>query len=136
MKRHDAREQAMALIFEKSFRDDDNILQIITDAFEGRNEQIDDFAKNLSLGVEAKMEDIDRKITINLTGWKIDRLSRVALAIMRVAICEIDSFDDIPVSVSINEAVELAKKFATDEDAAYINGVLGAYARSQLPEKS
>ncbi len=120
----------MALIFEKSFRPEP-VSDIISGAEEGRNEPVDDFAKELSLCVEAHLSEIDRIIQNNLTGWKLDRISRVALAVMRVAVCEIDYFEDIPVSVSINEAVELAKKFATEEDASYINGVLGAFARGR-----
>ena len=62
-------------------------------------------------------------------GWSIKRISKSALAILRLAIYEMKYVDSIPVSVSINEAVEIAKKYATKEDAAFINGILSTVAK-------
>ena len=62
-------------------------------------------------------------------GWKISRISKISLALLRVAIYEMLYQDDIPVSVSINEAVELAKKYTGVDDSAFVNGVLGAVAK-------
>ena len=63
------------------------------------------------------------------TKWKLDRIVKVSLAILRMSISEMLYLEDIPVSVSINEAVELAKKYATEDDASFVNGVLGAVAK-------
>ena len=77
-------------------------------------------------------EEIDKIINENSVGWKVERLPKVSLALMRLAICEILYVPSIPSGVSINEAVELAKKFATQEDASFINGILGKYVRENL----
>lgn len=128
MTRKIARENAFVLIFEKSFREEtpEEILEI---AEESGELEIDDFAKELFLGVCENKEEIDKLISENITGWKIERLSSVALSASRLAVFEMLHMDDIPVGVSINEAVELCKKFGTDKDAAYVNGTLGAISR-------
>ena len=75
------------------------------------------------------MAEIDQLISSNLIGWTINRLSRVVLSILRLAVYEIKISNEIPTSVAINEAVELAKKFGADDDSSYINGVLGTIAK-------
>ena len=135
MKRRDTREAAMLLIFEKSFRDD-SMQEIIEDAIVSRAIELDDYSKNLVLKAEDSAEDIDYYIEKYLDKWKINRLPRVTLSVLRLAVCELRYFADIPVKVTINEAVELAKKYATEDDASYINGVLGSYVRENPPVKS
>ncbi|MEG1869995.1 MAG: transcription antitermination factor NusB, partial [Oscillospiraceae bacterium] len=66
--------------------------------------------------------------------WKLGRLPRIVLSILRAAYCEIKYLDDIPDSVAINEAVELAKIFAGEEDASFVNGVLGGISRGTVKE--
>ena len=78
-----------------------------------------------------RLDAIDQVIQKYSIKWNINRLPKVTLAILRLAICEIDGMEDIPVSVTINEAVELAKKFASEDDASFINGLLGAYVHSK-----
>lgn len=70
-------------------------------------------------------ESVDLIISQHLKGWKIDRIAKVDLAIIRLAIVEIQTIEDIPVSVSINEAINLGKKFNDEESGQFINGVLG-----------
>ncbi len=74
---------------------------------------------------------IDENISKHLKNWTIDRLSKVDLSILRLAVSEILYVEDIPTSVSINEAVNLAKKFSDEEASAYINGVLGSIEKDQ-----
>ena len=74
-------------------------------------------------------DEIDKIISENSVGWKIERLPKVTLAIMRLAFCELLYVPSVPTGVTINEAVELAKKFASQEDASFINGILGKYVR-------
>ena len=81
------------------------------------------------LGVKSKQSEIDECIEKYLKEWKKDRLSRVTISILRLAVYEILFEDEIPVSVSINEAVELGKKYSTKENATYINGVLGSLSK-------
>jgi len=78
-------------------------------------------------GLDTFLSDKDRldeMISSALTSWDIKRLSRVDISILRLALLEILNFDDIPEKVSINEAVELAKKYSTDKSPKFINGVL------------
>lgn len=128
MTRHEARELAFVLLFEKSFSDC-TIQEIIKNAGEARDIQSDDFAVSLAEGAESHMDEIDEKIYAHSHKWSKGRISRVSMAIMRLAVYEMQYIEDIPVSVSINEAVELAKKYGGEEDSAFINGVLGGITR-------
>jgi N utilization substance protein B len=75
-----------------------------------------------------KIKEIDTMICQKAKGWSIDRIGRVELTILRLSIYEILFDDDIPVSVSINEAVELAKKFGGDDAPSFVNGILSKFA--------
>ena len=123
MTRRQAREEAFILIFEKQFNDSslDDILEL---AIEVRDIKPDDYIKNAFFGVYDKLVDIDAIISENASGWDIGRLSKTALAVLRLAVFEMKYMDDIPVAVSINEAVEILKKYATVKDAKYVNGIL------------
>lgn len=68
-------------------------------------------------------------IESKLKNWKLSRISKVSLSILRVAVYELKYMDDVPTNVSINEAVELAKQYANEDDYSFINGVLGAIAK-------
>jgi len=125
MTRKGAREQAFIIIFEKSFNIDAEIGDIIENAVQERDLVCDDYIFTVVNSVFDNLEVIDRTIKENLTKWTIERLSKVALALLRLSVCEMMFMTDIPNGVSINEAVELCKKFATKDDSAYINGVLG-----------
>lgn len=136
MKRRDAREQAFLLIFEMSFHDEE-AKATIAQAIECRDLEVDEFASNLAGSAQERREEVDKLISEYSTRWKIDRISRVALALLRMAICEIlEAYSDVPIGVSINEAVELAKKYGGEEDAPFINGVLGAIVRDRKPNEA
>ncbi len=128
MTRKQAREEAFILIFEKEFNDD-NLSDILSLAEEVRDIEADEYINKVFFGVFENIEKIDGIISENAVGWSIKRISKTALAVLRLSIYEIEFFDEIPVSVSINEAVELAKKYATKEDAAFINGILSTVAK-------
>ncbi len=130
MKRSAAREQAFILIFEKSFREEE-IPEIIQAAVDARELEPNAFMSQLAEGTFEHLEFIDALIDKNCIGWKKERLSRVALAILRLCCFELLYREDIPVGVSIDQAIELAKKYATEEDASYINGVLGSISRNE-----
>ena len=89
----------------------------------------DEFVLLLANGVYDNLEAIDKTIKNHLIKWDMKRISKVALSILRLACYEMIYIDDVPVSVSINEAVELAKLYAGDDEPAFINGVLGAIAK-------
>lgn len=127
--RYKMREQAFFLCFESLFSDSD-IDEIADNAGDARDEFLSDYAIVCAKGVLENQETIDSKISANLkSGWKISRISKVSLAILRLAVYEMLYAEDIPVSVSINEAVELSKKYTVQDDTAFINGVLGAIAK-------
>lgn len=128
MSRTKNREQAFALLFEKSFNDRP-VEELAAGAMDARNEQVEPFALELAVGTESHTQEIDACIAAHLHNWSMNRISRVALAVLRLAVYEMLYREDIPVSVSINEAVELAKRYGGQEDASFINGVLGSVAR-------
>lgn len=103
---------------------------ILHDAAEARDLVPSAFAEQEALGVEAHREEIDSVIEQHIRGWSLRRLSKVALALLRLAIYEMKWEDSIPTSVSINEAVELAKTYGGKDDAPYINGVLASVAKT------
>ena len=128
--RYKMREQAFFLCFEMLFSDTD-IDELADNAGDARDEFLSDYALECAKGVFEHREEIDDMISKNLkAGWRITRISKVSLALLRLAIFEILYRDDVPVSVSINEAVELSKKYTVKDDTSFINGVLGAVAKS------
>ena len=129
MTRHEARELAFVLIFEKSFQEDVTIVELIENALELEIFPTNAFAENLAKKVYANVDEIDALINENLVGWSAKRISRVSRAILRLAVCELLYSENMPVGVAINEAVEIAKKYATADDASYVNGVLGSIAK-------
>lgn len=129
LNRTKAREQAFILIFEKGFSSHD-ISELIEVAKECLDDYQDsDFTERLAKGTIENLEYIDEIIEKNCIGWSTKRISKVALAVMRLCCYEIFFEKDIPTGVSIDQAVELAKKYATEDDASYINGVLGGIVR-------
>ena len=132
--KRDGREQAFILLFEKCFSDI-TIDEIIENAKDCREIKISDFTLNLVKGVDNNIDEIDNIIEENLTGWKLNRLSKINLTILRISAYEICKDENTPVSVSINEAILLAKQYSTDKDAAFINGVLGSIAKKSACDK-
>lgn len=128
MTRKQAREEAFILIFEKQFSSD-SLQSILEIAEEVRDIVPDDYIKTVFFGAYDSLEEIDGLISSNAVGWTINRISKTALAILRLAIFEMKYMEDIPVSVSINEAVELSKKYATKEDASFVNGILATVSK-------
>ena len=131
MTRSEAREQAFVLVFEKIFNPELTVedIKIITE--ESELFSLDEFAEKLFVTVCENVEKTDEIISSNLRKWTIARIPRVSLALLRLAVSEILYFEDVPDSVSANEAVELAKKYAGEEDASFINGVLGSVIRGK-----
>ena len=79
--------------------------------------------------------ELDGYIDKYAKGWKFSRIDRVASAIMRVAMYEILYMPDVPDKAAINEAVEIAKKYVDDDVVKFINGILGSFVRTELPEQ-
>lgn len=90
-----------------------------------------DYIRRLILLSDEHRDEIDGHIQSYAKGWKLDRISRTALALLRCALCEILFMEDIPDSAAINEAVELDKSFDEPDTVAFLNGVLGGFMRGE-----
>jgi N utilization substance protein B len=124
--RLEARERVFQIIFELSFGEN-----AVTDTAETDAATEHAAVQRQVACVKEHLHEIDAEIEKNLKGWKIGRISKVALAILRVAVCEMRYNPNIPVGASINEAVELAKRYGDEESPAFVNGVLGSVAREK-----
>ncbi len=129
MKRSEARELAFIIIFEHSFNGDG--IDAIIENGDKAKITAETFCYKLADTAINAIETSDQVIERLSTKWKINRLPKTTLAILRLAIAEITSGEDTPYSVIANEAVELAKKYASEEDASYINGILGSFIKEQ-----
>lgn len=132
MNRRQARENVFYLVFETEFQKEDiNCAELFQTAQDIGVIEYDEFTERVFFGVMNELESLDAKIADNAKGWKLERLSKVSLAIMRICVYEMLFCEDIPFNVSINEAVELAKKFDYDKAPSFINGVLNKVAENE-----
>ena len=92
-----------------------------------------EYIRTLTTMSRDKAAELDRAIERYARGWKSERISRTARAILRIALCEILYMDEIPAAVAINEAVELDKNYDDPETVAFVNGVLGGFMRGEFP---
>ncbi len=130
MQRKTARENAFLLIFEKACKNDETAEEIFTKATEERGLEYDDYVKQVFFGIIENFEVIEQEIEKHLTGWRKDRISPVSISILRLAAYEIMFVTDIPAKVSLNEAVELAKKYDDEKSYSFVNGVLNALVKA------
>ncbi len=132
MSRKKAREGLVSLMYQSSFEElNEDKVNIFIDNFGFEEDEID-FIKSGFQSIEKNLETIDNTISSNLRNWSIDRLFRLDLSILRVAVYEILYADNIPNEVAINEAVEIAKKFGTTDSSKLINGILGTIIRRDI----
>lgn len=132
MSRKIAREVAMKLLYERQFLGKEQKESI--DILEQEFELIDSDKKYLYdvlAGTENYEKEIDEIISKYAKGWTINRIAKVDLSILRLSLYEIMYRDDIPPGVSINEAVELAKKYGNEKSGSFINGILGSFIRDR-----
>ena len=130
MNRKTARENAFILLFEKAIKTDETFEEIFAKATDVRGLEVDDFVKRVFFGVAENEKVIDMKIDECLVGWKKERVSYVAKAILKLSAYELMFIEDIPAKVSINEAIELSKKYDDDKAYVFVNGVLNKLAES------
>ena len=127
MKRQKSREKAMELLFsmELSKITYEETIETFIEDYEMDLKTIDvDYIINVVKVVTDNLEDIDSRIVNALVNWKLDRVSKVNLTILRLAVGEMLFVDDVPGSVAINEAVELTKKYSDEKSTSFVNGVL------------
>ncbi|KXZ18547.1 N utilization substance protein B [Bacillus nakamurai] len=121
MKRRTAREKALQALFQIDVSDiapNEAIRHALDE------EKTDSFFEQLVYGVIEHQIQLDEMISGHLVNWKLDRIANVDRAILRLAVYEMVYADDIPANVSLNEAIELAKRFGDDKAAKFVNGVL------------
>ncbi len=128
MNRKTARENAFILLFELACKNDETAEEIFEKATGIRELECDDFVKTVFFGTNENIRVIDECIESSIVGWKSDRLSVVSKALLRLAVYEMMFLSDVPAKVSINEAIELSKKY--DDEKAYmlVNGALNKAA--------
>lgn len=128
MARPIAREAAMQLVFEQLFGGDATAETLVDLIDYTPNEKDSEYIDAVVKGIKEHAEQIDQEISACLRGWTLARLSRVDLAIMRLAVFEMQ-FTGLPAAVAINEAVELTRKYSGEESCPFVNGVLGTISR-------
>lgn len=126
-----SREQAFIILFEKSFNTELTVDEIIDIAVETEVITKNKMTVDLVKKAEEHIDEIDAVIERNLKGWSKQRISKVSLAILRMAVCEMKYFEKVPVGVSISEAVEICKVYGSEEDKSFINGILGSISREK-----
>ena len=145
MTRGNARELAVHLIYSQSFTGDEPAhvvsarldkeyyekLSVENDVYEDRPSRAQlRYIDNVVTGVSNRADDLNAEIQKYSIGWDVSRISRLARSIMQLAIYEILYVEDVPTGVAVSEAVRLAKKYDGDDTGAFVNGILGSFARS------
>ena len=136
MDRSLAREIGMKMLYAASLGGGETMDQVLeqseqTDTLSGADKT---FLENLVAGVTDRQQELDEIIGRYAQGWALNRLAKVDLTILRMAVYELLHMPEVPVGATINEAVELSKRFCEDKSSGFINGILGSVARAQTDE--
>ena len=142
MSRRLAREYAIQFLYSLEYNKDENMEQLLEEFFETQktSESISEdrltkkdkeFFNLLVDGTNEQKEFIDKKIMDNSLGWQKERIAKVDLSILRLGVFELFFVEDIPESVTANEAIEMAKRFSTEESSSFINGIIGKIIRDK-----
>ncbi len=126
--RSQSRERALSLLYEaeaKSSTGPEVLSSLVV--------PVDDAVRDIVIGVSERQTDIDAIISAHAQGWTIERMPSIDRLILRMAVFEILERSEVPLAVIIDEAVELAKRFSTDDSGRYVNGVLSAVGRQHRP---
>ena len=124
MTRKEAREEAFRLLFETEFRTEENPDEIFALSEENREVAENDYIRTVYFGVRAHLAEIDELIVRHSNGWKPSRISPISRSIIRLSIYEMLYLEDVPAAVSLNEAIELVKKFENLKMRSFVNGLL------------
>ncbi|MBQ7326062.1 MAG: transcription antitermination factor NusB [Clostridia bacterium] len=128
MQRKIARENAFMLIFESVCKRDETAEEIFDKATNVRGLEVDDYVREVFFGSYENATKIEEAMEKHFKGWKKERISPVSMAILRLGCYEIMFLSDIPAKVSINEAIELSKKYDDEKSYSFVNGVLNSVA--------
>ncbi len=130
MTRRELRENVFKMLFRVEFHEEGEMpdqLGMMDDELENIKEEDVAYINNKCSDIIAKIPELDEVINASTTGWKTTRMGKVDLSIIRLAVYEIKYEEDVPAKVAINEAVELAKLYGTDNSASFVNGVLAKF---------
>lgn len=131
MTRREIRENVFMMLFRVEFHNQDEMdeqISLFEDELASLREKDMIYIKDKCNSIFEKIDEIDSAVNEVSSGWKTSRMSKVDLSIIRLAVYEIKYEEDIPLKVSINEAVELAKKYGTDDSPSFVNGILAKFA--------
>lgn len=132
MGRSELRQHIFKMLFLIEFNGKDEMpeqIELYLDKIEELSDTDREYIVKKHAAIVEKVEEIDEILNTHTTGWKTTRMNKVDLTILRLAVYEIQWDEDVPAGVAINEAVELAKKYSSEEGPSFINGVLGKIAR-------
>lgn len=130
MTRRELRENVFKMLFRVEFHEEGEMsgqLGMMDDELENIKEEDAAYINHKCNEIIAKIPELDDAINASTTGWKTSRMGKVDLSIIRLAVYEIKYEEDVPAKVAINEAVELAKLYGTDNSASFVNGVLAKF---------
>lgn len=122
-----ARSQALQLLFQAE-ANSRSVIEVLDGDYALSEGPLDDYARRLALGADERRPDLDAVISARSTGWSLSRLNSVDRNILRLALYEMLSVEEVDIAVSIDECVELAKAYGTDESSRFVNGILGRVA--------
>ncbi|MDO8886519.1 transcription antitermination factor NusB [Candidatus Oleimmundimicrobium sp.] len=136
VERRRARKVALEILYQKDILDESIDEIIKARKLAGKESKIPEFAVKLVNGVEKYRDKIDKIIKEHTDNWLIERMPIVDRNIIRIGVYEMIAEPDIPISVSINEAIELAKTYGSSESSKFVNGILGQIAKEKKDEKA
>lgn len=133
MSRKKARDNAFKCVYELEFGRDENLDKILEYCYKENDNKAEEkeYIEMVLKGIKEHLEEIDEIILSKLKNWSIDRIAKIDLAILRLAIYEIMYVEDIPEKVSANEAVELAKTYGNNDSKSFVNGVIAKVIESK-----
>ena len=136
MDRSLAREIAMKMLYAASLGGEESMSEVLEQSEQADTLSDSDktFLENLTYGVRARQQELDEIVAQYAQGWALNRLAKVDLTILRMAVYEMLYMPEIPVGATFNEAVELAKRFGEEKSPGFINGILGSVARARQNE--
>ncbi|KSV59318.1 transcription antitermination factor NusB [Acetivibrio ethanolgignens] len=134
MSRRELREHLFLMLFRRDFYETEELkeqMELYLEQLEKPSEKDLVYLEKKFQTVLEYMQELDEKLSFVATGWKLNRMGKVELTILRLAVYEMEYDEDVPVKVAINEAVELAKKYGEDNSAGFVNGVLAKVAKDE-----
>ena len=127
--RRQARESALQVLYQLEMSGEESPSLFDAEVLSELGPEVKEFASGLVDGVKEHMGEIDELISTHSTNWKLSRMAAVDKNILRIAVFELKSRPDIPTKVTINEAVEIAKRFGSSDSGAFVNGILDNIAQ-------